>query len=117
MVRRDALLFVWPMVFAEVVRRGEIERQQRQMLQLNLVSVVVVNLLISFSAPAIDTSAHLGGLFAGVLGGVVVLRPPEVDQFNIHKYTFHCAIAFAFVLVLFTLLIWAVDVPQENICV
>ncbi len=38
----------------------------------NLVSVVVVNLLIGFSAPNIDNAAHVGGLIAGLAIGWVL---------------------------------------------
>lgn len=55
-----------------VLRRNSIPRRILGELRKSVVSVLLINLAIGFSATGIDTAAHLGGLAAGFLGGLVL---------------------------------------------
>jgi len=39
--------------------------------------IIGINLIIGFSVPNIDVSAHAGGLVSGLIGGLIVARHPE----------------------------------------
>ncbi len=39
--------------------------------------ILLINLVIGFLFPSIDVSAHVGGLVAGVIGGLVVAKQPR----------------------------------------
>jgi rhomboid protease GluP len=64
-------------VFYYASRRtlGEIGRQQLG----SLVTVMMINLFIGFSAPGIDNMAHLGGLIGGTVVGWLLAPRLEVD--------------------------------------
>src|SRR5437588_8953370 len=48
--------------------------------------VIVINLIIGFTIPQIDNSAHLGGLIAGaVLAGVVPFQKPGAETPNVFR--------------------------------
>ena len=39
--------------------------------------IIVINLVIGFSIPSIDVSAHIGGLIVGFIGGFVLSKDPK----------------------------------------
>jgi rhomboid protease GluP len=39
--------------------------------------IIGINLMIGFSIPAVDVSAHTGGLFVGMLGGFLISKNPN----------------------------------------
>lgn len=39
--------------------------------------IIGINLFIGFSIPAVDVSAHVGGLFVGMLGGFLISKNPK----------------------------------------
>ena len=39
--------------------------------------ILIINLVIGFAVPNIDISAHVGGLFAGMVGGFVIAKNPK----------------------------------------
>lgn len=39
--------------------------------------IIGINLVIGFSIPAVDVSAHVGGLFVGMLGGFLISKNPK----------------------------------------
>ena len=39
--------------------------------------IIGINLVIGFSIPSVDVSAHIGGLLVGVLGGYVIAKNPK----------------------------------------
>ncbi len=39
--------------------------------------IIGINLVIGFTIPNIDVSAHAGGLVSGLIGGLIVARHPE----------------------------------------
>jgi len=55
---------------------GEISRQQLG----NLITVIMINLLIGFSSPVIDNTAHIGGLIGGAAIGWMLAPRFQVDQ-------------------------------------
>ena len=39
--------------------------------------IILINLVIGLSIPAIDVSAHVGGLVIGFIGGYVISKDPK----------------------------------------
>jgi rhomboid protease GluP len=39
--------------------------------------ILLINLVIGFVFPSIDVSAHVGGLFAGIIGGFITAKNPK----------------------------------------
>ena len=39
--------------------------------------ILIINLVIGFAVPSIDISAHVGGLFAGMVGGFIIAKNPK----------------------------------------
>jgi len=39
--------------------------------------IIAINLVIGFSIPSIDISAHIGGLIVGFVGGFVLSKDPK----------------------------------------
>jgi len=39
--------------------------------------IIGINLVIGFSIPSVDVSAHVGGLFVGILGGFLISKNPK----------------------------------------
>lgn len=62
-------------------RHTLIEHSQGFMKQFGI--IIGLNLVIGFSIPSVDVSAHVGGLFAGMLGGFMLAKYPR----NILIYT------------------------------
>lgn len=58
------------------VYRRELGAHARQFLK-DFGLIIGINLLLGFSIPNIDVSAHAGGLIAGLIGGLIVARHPE----------------------------------------
>jgi rhomboid protease GluP len=40
--------------------------------------IIGINLVIGFSIPSVDVSAHIGGLFVGMLGGFLISKNPKL---------------------------------------
>lgn len=61
-----------------LARRGTVPRELYRSLLRSSLFFIGLNVLIGFSLPFIDNAAHLGGLAAGVAGGVLLSRdlPP-----------------------------------------
>ena len=43
----------------------------------NFGAILVINLVIGIAVPNIDISAHIGGLVAGVIGGIIIAKNPK----------------------------------------
>jgi len=43
----------------------------------DFVLIIGINLILGFSIPNVDVSAHAGGLVSGLIGGLIVARHPE----------------------------------------
>lgn len=59
--------------------RKEIPREIQSSIKRQIIPLIVINLIIGFSIPIIDDSAHVGGLIAGIVFGLVIpyKRPQE----------------------------------------
>ena len=66
-----------------LAHRNEIASQSKAFFA-NFGSVIVLNLVLGFSIPNIDMSAHIGGLVAGFIGGFMIAKKPT----NIWVYSF-----------------------------
>ena len=63
-----------------VLRRDTVPAIVISQLRNSMVSFVLFNVFLGFSIPGIDQAAHLGGLFVGFLGGLIISQPlsPEM---------------------------------------
>ncbi|HXG67033.1 MAG TPA: rhomboid family intramembrane serine protease, partial [Blastocatellia bacterium] len=59
--------------------RKEIPQGMQSSIKRQVIPLIVINLIITFSIPLIDKSAHIGGLVAGVILGLIIpyKRPQE----------------------------------------
>ncbi|MEA3455311.1 MAG: rhomboid family intramembrane serine protease [Campylobacterota bacterium] len=56
--------------------RRELGEQAQQFMK-DFALIIGINLVIGFTIPNIDVSAHAGGLVSGLIGGLIVARHPE----------------------------------------
>ncbi len=56
--------------------RRELGQHAHQFMK-NFAIIIGLNLLLGFSIPNIDVSAHAGGLISGLIGGLIVARHPK----------------------------------------
>ena len=54
-----------------------IMREQFMSFMKNFGMILVINLVIGLAVPNIDMSAHIGGLIAGIIGGVMIAKNPK----------------------------------------
>jgi rhomboid protease GluP len=52
-------------------------RKQFMSFMKNFGVILLINLVIGFAFPSIDVSAHVGGLLAGIVGGLVIAKKPQ----------------------------------------
>jgi len=52
-------------------------RHQFMSFMKNFGVILLINLVIGFAFPNIDVSAHVGGLIAGIVGGLVIAKNPK----------------------------------------
>jgi rhomboid protease GluP len=62
-----------------VLRRGQLDPAFVQRTGRSLIAFIAINLYIGLSTPGIDISAHIGGLVAGFVAGVVLLAGKRAD--------------------------------------
>lgn len=56
--------------------------------------IIIINLVIGFSIPSIDVSAHIGGLVIGFIGGFILSKDPKwISVYNILMILLSIAIA------------------------
>lgn len=65
---------------ATLVIAYNLRKQIGKSFLINVVSVVVVNMIFSFSIPNIDVYAHLGGFVSGIILGAILYRNYSLDN-------------------------------------
>ncbi len=59
-----------------LAHREKIESHSKAFMK-NFAIIIVINLVIGFSIPSVDVSAHIGGLIVGFIGGFVLSKNPK----------------------------------------
>lgn len=60
-----------------LAHRGEIEAHFRSFMK-DFGIIIAINLVIGFTIPSVDVSAHVGGLVAGFIGGYFISKNPNL---------------------------------------
>jgi rhomboid protease GluP len=59
-----------------LAHRGRIEAQFKVFMK-ELTIIIVINMVLGFSIPSVDVSAHVAGLVVGIVGGYVISKSPS----------------------------------------